>query len=179
MTDPNSIIFRAISFAAYAHRHQFRKDGRTPYVAHPARVAFVVRQVFEISDPEVLAAAILHDVIEDTPHDFDDVADVVGEKVARWVALLTKDMRLRDPEREPAYRAALTSAPWQVVVAKLADVYDNLQDSTTMPHEKRVQNLRRATEYLAAFQPGLPPEALKAFTLTEHMRQETAAGLTV
>jgi guanosine-3',5'-bis(diphosphate) 3'-pyrophosphohydrolase len=179
MTDPNAIVFRAASFAAYAHRHQLRKDGRTPYVAHCFRVAFVVRQVFGVDDPQVIATALLHDVIEDTPHDRDEIVELVGEPVASWVAALTKDMRLPDVEREKVYWSALVASPWQVVVAKLGDVYDNLQDSPSMTLEKRHQNLRRATDYLAALQPTLPAEAVKAFTLTEQLRRIIAAELAV
>ena len=66
---------KAASFAARAHDGQKRKDGRTPYVAHPYRVAMVIRHVFGCEDETILAAALLHDVIEDTTVDYDDVAE--------------------------------------------------------------------------------------------------------
>ena len=56
---PFALVAEAVSFAARAHRHQVRKDGQTPYAAHPFRACLVVRQVFGIDDPVALAAAVL------------------------------------------------------------------------------------------------------------------------
>src|SRR5438128_352105 len=81
---------RAVSFAARAHRHQLRKDQRTPYIAHPMRVCLIVRHVFDIEDTETLLIAVLHDTIEDTTTDFDDIAQQFGPDVAEGVALLSK-----------------------------------------------------------------------------------------
>ena len=67
------------------HQGQFRKDGRTPYVAHPFRVAMTVRHAFGVDD-EVALAALLHDVIEDTAADYDDIAAACGTAVADVVA---------------------------------------------------------------------------------------------
>ena len=63
-------------------RHQLRKDGQTPYAAHPFRVCLVVRHVFGLDDPDFLAAALLHDTIEDTTTDFYDVAEKFSPTVA-------------------------------------------------------------------------------------------------
>src|SRR5436853_7554517 len=100
MRDSNEIVFAAAAFAARAHRHQLRKDRETPYVSHVFRVCLVVRHVFGFDDPRMLAAALLHDTIEDTNTDYDDIADEFGRDVARWVAALTKETRLPDDERE-------------------------------------------------------------------------------
>jgi (p)ppGpp synthase/HD superfamily hydrolase len=116
----------AASLAAKLHRNQVRKDGVTPYIAHPFRVALTIREVFDVHEPAVLAAALLHDVIEDTTADYDDLAEGVGKEVADLVSMLTKDMRLPEDRREAAYEAQLAVAPWQVRLIKLADVYDNV-----------------------------------------------------
>src|SRR3954447_2724159 len=114
MPDPTPADYRplleAVSFAARAHRGQVRKDGQTPYAAHPFRVCLIVRHVFGIDDPEVLTAALLHDTIEDTTTDFDDLEERFGAPVAGWVAGLSKDTRLPDDEREAAYMATLAAA---------------------------------------------------------------------
>ncbi|MEM9082559.1 MAG: HD domain-containing protein [Planctomycetota bacterium] len=122
---------RAASYAALMHASQRRKDGVTPYFAHPARVALVIREVFEVADPICLAAAYLHDVIEDTPADYDDVVERFGTPIATVVAAMTKDMRLPEPEREQAYDEQLLRADWRARLVKLADVYDNLCDRVT------------------------------------------------
>jgi guanosine-3',5'-bis(diphosphate) 3'-pyrophosphohydrolase len=102
------LFHRAVSFAARAHRHQLRKDGATPYVAHPVRVAFTLLTIFGIDDEQTLAAAVLHDTIEDTTTDFDDLAE---------------------EEREKAFFEVLDRSQWQVRAIKMADAYDNLLDS--------------------------------------------------
>ena len=148
---------RAASLAARLHRHQTRKDGQTPYVAHPFRVAMTVRDLFDVNDPVALAAALLHDVIEDTTADYDDLAAEFGEEVARVVAALTKDMRLPEAGREPAYDEQLAAAPWQARLIKLADVYDNLCD-LSKPHSRSetAAKAERAIA-LAAGDPRLAP----------------------
>ena len=74
--------------AVRAHRHQMRKDGRTPYIAHPFRVAMTVRHLFDIDDPIAIVAALLHDTIEDTLVDYDNLAGKFGDEAARAVALM-------------------------------------------------------------------------------------------
>jgi guanosine-3',5'-bis(diphosphate) 3'-pyrophosphohydrolase len=119
----------AVSFAARAHRHQFRRDERTPYVAHPVRVALTLACVFGCTDQTVLAAALLHDVIEDTTVDYDELLEAFGKEVADVVACLSKDMRMVEPERERRYDECLAGGPWEARLIKLADVYDNLSDA--------------------------------------------------
>ncbi len=121
-------ILTAISFSARAHSGQFRKDRETPYHAHPMRVATIAAG-WGVEDEPTLIAALLHDTIEDTTTDFDDIAELFGEDVARMTALLTKDSRLPEKEREDAYYATLAKADWRVRVVKMADGYDNLLDS--------------------------------------------------
>lgn len=121
-------VLRAASFAARAHAGQLRKDGATPYAAHPTRVAIIVATVFGCTDEVALCAAFLHDVIEDTGADYDDVEQGWGREVADCVAALTKDMTLPERVREPAYDQKLAEADWRARLVKLADQYDNLSD---------------------------------------------------
>lgn len=118
----------AASFAARAHRHQVRRDGKTPYVAHVFRVAMTVRHAFGCDDNVCIAAALLHDTIEDTGADYDEIAEQFGDEVARCVAALTKNMALPEREREEEYDQRLARADWRARLVKLADQYDNLSD---------------------------------------------------
>src|SRR5215467_4740242 len=152
-------LLEAIAFAARAHRPQVRKDGHTPYVSHVFRVCLVVRHVFGVDDPRVLTAAVLHDTIEDTTTDYDDLREQFGDDVASWVAALSKDKRRQEDEREGEYMAELARSPWQVQVCKLADIFDNLLDSSHMPAEKRWRTFRNAHSYLKALHSDLRPEA--------------------
>jgi (p)ppGpp synthase/HD superfamily hydrolase len=129
-----------------------RKDDRTPYVSHVFRVAAIVRNVFGFDDPRMLATAVLHDTLEDTKTDFDDLEKEFGPEVAQWVSLLSKDKRLPELQREEAYMAGLRGAPWQVQVCKLADVYDNVLDSEGLSPQGRRQVLQRASSYVQALE---------------------------
>jgi (p)ppGpp synthase/HD superfamily hydrolase len=145
-TSPDfSMLQDAAAFAARAHRHQLRKDGVTPYYSHVVRVAMTVMNVFGCSDRTAIAAALLHDTIEDTTTDFDDIKDRFGEEVARDVAALTKNMALPEREREDSYDAQLMTASWRAKLVKLADAYDNLHDVETFPKERRAKQRRSAT----------------------------------
>lgn len=142
--DPIRLVQDAITFAARVHRHQLRKDGVTPYVAHVLRVAFLVRDVFRCNDPVALAAAILHDTIEDCPCDYDDIEAGFGRQVADIVAALTKNMILREDEREIDYDNRLAAADWRARLIKLADAYDNLCDTSGISAAMKKRAVARA-----------------------------------
>ena len=65
------LVADAVAFAAKAHRGQVRKGTSTPYIVHPMEAAAIVATI--TNDPAVIAAAVLHDVIEDTDYTADDV----------------------------------------------------------------------------------------------------------
>lgn len=119
------IVTRAAAMAAKAHIGQTRRDG-SPYFAHPARVAALL--AWAGGNERLIAAGFLHDVIEDGPTDYDDILEACGVDVADWVALMTKDMRMREDVREPAYIDQLKQGAWQARAIKLADQIDNWQD---------------------------------------------------
>lgn len=139
---------QATSWAARAHRHQVRKDGQTPYVAHPMRVALTVRHVFECADAVALTIALMHDLIEDTTTDYDDLCREFGTEVAQAVACLTKDKRLPEEQREAAYYAQVARSTWRVRLVKLADAFDNLCDAVQTDRQQRA--IEKAKLALAA-----------------------------
>lgn len=126
----------AAKIAASAHRHQLRRDKRTPYIAHPVRVMLTLRELFGVGDPDVLCGALLHDVIEDTDTDYDDVMAGCGKSVADMVAALSKDCRKIESVREEEYFADLKKADWRVKLIKMADVCDNFFDSIESGNQK-------------------------------------------
>jgi len=86
---PGDIAFvvRAMRFATIAHNGQMRRYTNDPYILHPMMVAARVAQ--RTMDPHVIAAAVLHDVIEDTPFTAMDIGVAFGERVTRMVVALT------------------------------------------------------------------------------------------
>jgi (p)ppGpp synthase/HD superfamily hydrolase len=165
-------LLEAVAFAARAHRHQLRKDKETPYVSHVFRVCLIVRDVFGISDAKAMTAAVLHDTLEDTTTDFDDLEEHFGRDIADWVALLSKDTRQPEKTREKAYLKQLAKAPWQVHVCKLADIFDNLMDAVHLKPEGRVRAIRRAESYLDAMSNHVAAEVHKPFSMVTRLLQE-------
>ena len=165
-------LLQAVALAARAHQGQMRKDERTPYVSHPFRVCLVVREIFGFNDLRMLLTAILHDVIEDTTTDFDDIAEPFGSEIAHWVSLLSKDKRLREAEREEAYCRALEQAPWQVKACKLADMYDNLSDMDMLPRARWPHVTNRMRMYFERLQKSHVPELTIALSLVRGVLEE-------
>ena len=85
----NRLIDSALIFAAQAHRDQVRKGTNTPYIVHPVGVMLVLLQAGE-DDPELLAAALLHDTLEDAGVTLDTLRAQFGERVAEIVAGATE-----------------------------------------------------------------------------------------
>ena len=170
-------LLDAAAFAARAHHGQVRKDRVTPYVSHPFRVCLVVRDIFGFDDPRMLITALLHDTIEDTTTDFDDIEKRYGAEIARWVAYLTKDMRLPEKEREQAYIAALMEAPWQVHVCKLADIFDNLLDIGQLPGDRQIHSLQRADLYFAELSKVAAAKTKKPIALVRKLLEEVRASV--
>lgn len=163
----------ASAFAARAHRAETRKDGQTPYFSHVVRVALTASCVFGCTDEAVIAAALLHDTIEDTRTDFDDLHKRFGREIADLVSVLTKDMRLIQEEREEDYDRRLAQASWKARMVKLADVYDNLHDSHDgRTKRKSIEKARRAVQLATK-----DPELRKARLIVEELIDRVAAEI--
>ena len=97
----NQLILKAARFAAHKHRNQRRKDEeKTPYINHPISVAKIISEIGKIEAPEVLAAALLHDTLEDTKTTPEELIDNFGERVCNLVQEVTDDKTLPKLERK-------------------------------------------------------------------------------
>jgi guanosine-3',5'-bis(diphosphate) 3'-pyrophosphohydrolase len=125
-------LTQAISFAADAHRRQYRKDkDRTPYFNHPAAVAeFLARA--GVRDHEVLMAAYLHDTVEDTPATIETISSMFGDRVASIVAEVTDDKSLSKRKRK---ELQIQNAPHKSIEAKTVKLGDKLHNLLTMSYE--------------------------------------------
>ena len=86
-----NILDRAIIFATEAHKGQFRKGTQIPYILHPMEAAAIVSTM--TTDTEIIAGAVLHDVVEDTDTTMDDIQEMFGDKVAFLVCSETENKR--------------------------------------------------------------------------------------
>lgn len=129
------LVERALKFATVAHRDQVRKYTGEPYITHPVAVAALVATVTD--DQEVIAAALLHDTVEDTPVTLDTIEDHFGTRVANLVAWLT-DVSTKHhgnrATRKALDRAHLALAPAEAQTIKLADLIDNT--GSIVEHDK-------------------------------------------
>ncbi len=135
-------LFKALSFAAYAHRAQTRKGSGEPYVNHLIEVARLLAELGDVDDVDVLRAAVLHDVVEDTEVTADDVERTFGARVRVLVDAVTDDNRLPKAERKRLQIEHMRDAPDDVRLIKLADHCSNV---ATLPESWPTA---RQTEYL-------------------------------
>jgi (p)ppGpp synthase/HD superfamily hydrolase len=128
MAGDDDLEARALAFAGAAHESigQKRKYSGEPYIVHPIAVADIVRSVPHTS--AMIAAAYLHDVVEDTPVTIDEIRGAFGEEVAELVDWLTDVSRPGDGNRRERKTIDLdhtARAPAQAKTIKLADLIDN------------------------------------------------------
>lgn len=148
--NPQRLLADAEAFARRKHKHQFRRDGVTPYVEHPKAVMAILRDEFGVADPDTLAAGLLHDTIEDTATDYDEISERFGKRVADTVAALTKDKRLPEAKRERDYFAQLARAPLPVRLCKIADSLHNVRDSDAGHRPKAAKKARKLLKIYAS-----------------------------
>jgi guanosine-3',5'-bis(diphosphate) 3'-pyrophosphohydrolase len=125
---------KALAFAAHKHRDQRRKDVKaSPYINHPIALAHVLWTVGKVRDPVTLAAALLHDTIEDTQTTAAELRGHFGAAVAEVVEEVTdvKFLKKESRKRIQVARAARSSRRAQRV--KLADKICNLEDILARP----------------------------------------------
>ena len=100
--DSLGLVLRAADFAAREHREQRRKDAEaTPYINHPIRLAAILYEEGGVRDATVLAAALLHDTMEDTGTTYDELRGEFGAAVVDVVAEVTDAKFLRDVLAHP------------------------------------------------------------------------------
>lgn len=122
----------AVAFAARWHGDQTRPAGE-PYLEH---LLEATREAVGITDVDVLRAAVLHDVVEDTACTLGEVREHFGDRVATLVDWVTKPPRPEGWSREEAraaYLDRLRSAPDDAIMVKLADRLSNVQRLDTHP----------------------------------------------
>ena len=125
-------LTKALAFAAEAHRNQRRKGaGQEPYINHLIEVLDLVISV-EAGDMDVLIAALLHDVLEDTRTGYDELAAAFGESVADRPGELGR-YDLPKPERRRARLAGISKKSREARLVKFADIVSNLRAIAVSP----------------------------------------------
>lgn len=140
--DINNYIYTTLAFTKYVpierakyvcvfgHSNQFRKDGKTPYYIHPYRVADYVN-AYVHSTENMVAAAYLHDILEDTEITKETLERLFKEDIVKLVVELTnpsKGLDLPRSTRKAIDREHLKFVSWGAKIIKMFDRFDNISD---------------------------------------------------
>ena len=152
--EDKKLVRSAFDVAVDAHKNQRRKSGEA-YIFHPIAVAKIVASEIGL-DAISIAAALLHDVVEDTEYTLDDIERMFGETIARIVDGLTKIAHLKKDmnisQQAENFRKMLLTLhdDVRVIIIKIADRYHNMLTMDAMPEHKQVQ---MASETLYIYAP--------------------------
>jgi GTP diphosphokinase / guanosine-3',5'-bis(diphosphate) 3'-diphosphatase len=144
---PFARLLAAVDLAAEKHRAQRRKSaGDVPYINHPVRVARLLAEVGGVDDEDILAAAVLHDTLEDTATTRAELDAAFGQGVRRLVEEVTDDKSLPKAERK---RLQIVHAPGLSTAAALIKLADKISNVGDMIHSPPVDwPLQRIADYL-------------------------------
>ncbi len=145
-----ALILRAAAFAAERHRDQRRKGSEAaPYINHPLALANLLATC-GVDDPAVLAAALLHDTVEDTETTPEELADAFGADVAAIVVEVTDDKSLPKAERKRMQVEHAAHLSDQAKLVKLADKVCNLRDLSHSPPDWPLERKREYFDWAKA-----------------------------
>jgi guanosine-3',5'-bis(diphosphate) 3'-pyrophosphohydrolase len=130
----HTLVEKALVLALRAHEGQMRKEAPVPYIVHPVEVALLLAR-HGFSDT-VVAAALVHDVVEDTPVTLEEVRSELGDSVAELVALITHDDSLSWDDKKKAYIESVRAAS---VDAKAISVADKIANAESLLAAAQVQ----------------------------------------
>lgn len=151
--DDKKLIRKAFDLAVDAHKEQRRKTGE-PYIFHPIEVAKIVADEIGLGATSI-AAALMHDVVEDTDYTLENIEELFGEKIARIIDGLTKISILNKQDvsiQSENYRKLLLtlSEDVRVILIKIADRLHNMRTLESMSEDKQ---LKIASETIFIYAP--------------------------
>lgn len=141
-TDKTRVFWEALDFAFEAHKDQWRRSG-DPYIIHPCNVARILAEELDIKNPEILAAALLHDTVEDVEYvDAALIRSKFGSNVEAIVEGCTKVTHYSGDQqsfKKLVHRKIFSGAAAkpEVMIVKIADRLHNLRTLSSMPRHKR------------------------------------------
>lgn len=135
------VVDKAIRFAAEKHSGAARKGSDTPYIVHPMEAAAIVAGI--TGDQELIAAALLHDTLEDTDTAYDEILNLFGKRVADLVAGESEDKQAGKPaaetwkDRKQKTIDELKNAGYESKLLVLADKLSNIRAMERDLEEKK------------------------------------------
>lgn len=148
-------IEQAYNDAKDAFRDIYRDDEETRYFEHIRAVALIIIEYLRIKDPDIIVAALLHDIVEDIDSwTIQRVRDRYGDRVAFLVEYLTKPDKenfASKQERDDLYHSRFHSAPREFFLIKLPDRFHNLYTLWNCDVEKRKRKISETKQYYLPF----------------------------
>ena len=134
-----SKMWKATTYAFIKYGDLMRKSNEIPYIVHPIRVAMILRAAgySDSKNENLMLAALLHDLLEDTDLTFEDIEQQFGEQVALIVEELSKPVDLKKDEWLQSFGNASKGAK----VIKIADRIDNLLDMESIEWSKEKKRI--------------------------------------
>ncbi len=147
------LIERAYRYADSKHKDQLRKSGE-PYIIHPLAVAEIVAEIG--LDSDAIAAALLHDCLEDTDASFEEISRLFGETIAELVEGVTKLTRVQYSTMEEQQMENLRkmfmamSKDIRVILIKIAD---RLHNTRTLQYQTPAKQISKSMETMEIYAP--------------------------
>jgi len=134
MSDDLQLVLRAVEFAAHKHKDQRRKGvSASPYINHPIALAKILVEEGNVSDANVIAAALLHDTLEDTQTTKQELVGEFGELIANVVGEVTDTKSVDSVTRKRLQISKASHSSNEAKLVKLADKIANLRDLLSDP----------------------------------------------
>lgn len=135
------LLLKALTFSAIKHKNQRRKDvDASPYINHPISLANILCNEAHITDIDVICGALLHDTVEDTETEPEELESEFGLEIKNIVMDVTDDKTLAKHERKQAQIDHAAHISDKAKLVKLADKISNLRDvSVNPPHSWSLQ----------------------------------------
>lgn len=128
------LILKALEFSARKHKNQRRKDVEaSPYINHPISLANILCNEAHVTDVNVICGALLHDTIEDTETEPEELQDEFGVEIKDIVMDVTDDTSLHRHQRKQAQIDHAPHISREAKLVKLADKISNLRDVSSNP----------------------------------------------
>lgn len=172
------MLCRAFRIAEHAHQGQVRDEG-VCYLIHPLRTANIILSELGLNDPELISAALLHDVVEDSAVSLENIKNLFTEKTAQLVKNLTRERPNNETEEQKKINKVkkfeeLMQADFHTRLTKCADILDNVRSWPLIPKDNPSRKkfprwLNEIKQYCLPLaektSPVLASEMIEAFTI--------------
>ena len=166
-------VHTAVEWVMERHQGQARRDG-TDFRGHPLRVTLLLHELADQSDPNVLCAGLLHDLVEDTDTTVDDIMTTFGSKVSDLVRAMTLPELREGQTKHQRMMSHFETLRWEGRDGQIVRSADRLDNLLTLD---AIDAFERREEYLKETKEGLLPLTLACNTALYHALNDTLEAM--